>query len=155
MSRKEELESMKVVDLRAYCIEHNIPHRDGAKWKTKAGLVESILQSEENNSPAETKEFDEVATLSKEEKEERHTQHVGAATVGTIIAFRKSNGKVKSAKIVKKSTKNERFMVETSYGAQYVVPYKDVIWVRIGQRWPKGIYNLLKGVVTDGKAEQN
>lgn len=67
--------------------------------------------------------------------------------IGTIVAFKLSNGKVKSAKVVKKSTKNRKLKLETDYGAEYIVSYDSVVWVRTGKRWPKGVYNLLKGTV--------
>lgn len=72
-------------------------------------------------------------------------KYIESATVGTLVAFRLSNGRVKSAKIVKKSTSKRKFMVETKYGAQFIVSYDDVIWVKTGTRWPKGVYNLMKG----------
>jgi hypothetical protein len=37
-------------------------------------------------------------------------------------------------------------MVETSYGATHVIPFEDVLWVRTGARWPRGVYNMLKGI---------
>ena len=37
-------------------------------------------------------------------------------------------------------------MVETSYGAVSVIPFEDVLWVRTGNRWPRGVYNMLKGI---------
>ena len=66
-------------------------------------------------------------------------------SVGTLVAF-KTNGKVKSAKIIKKSTKNELALVETKVGKQYRINYDDIVWVKTGKRWPRGVYNLLKGI---------
>lgn len=75
--------------------------------------------------------------------------------IDTLVAFRLSNGKVKSAKVVKKSTKNRKLKVETNYGATYIISYDDVMWVRTGKRWPRGIYKLLKGLVDEnGNNEQ-
>lgn len=78
--------------------------------------------------------------------------YIEGAEVGVLVAFRLPNGKVKSAKIIKKSTKNRRFKLETDYGAQYIVSFDDIIWVRTGKRWPRGVYKLLKGLVEDEKA---
>lgn len=75
--------------------------------------------------------------------------YIERADVGTVVAFRLAGGKVKSAKIIKKSTKSRRFMLETSYGAQYITSYDDIVWVRTGKRWPRGVYRLLKGMVDD------
>lgn len=79
----------------------------------------------------------------------RKMPYIERAEIGTVVAFRLASGKVKSAKIIKKSTKSRRFMLETSYGAQYIASYEDIVWVRTGKRWPRGIYRLLKGVVDD------
>lgn len=78
--------------------------------------------------------------------------YIEGAEIGTLVAFRLPNGKVKSAKIVKKSTKGRRFKLETDYGAQYIVSFDDIVWVRTGKRWPRGVYKLLKGMVEDGQS---
>lgn len=67
------------------------------------------------------------------------------ADIGTLVAFRTESGKVKSAKIVNRSSKNRKLKLETAYGKQFVVDYEDVIWVRTNSRWPKGVFEMLKG----------
>lgn len=86
---------------------------------------------------------------------EQKMHYIENIEIGTIVAFKLSNGKVKSAKVVKKSTKNRKLKLETDYGAEYIVPYESVIWVRTGKRWPKGVYNLLKGTVCSNVEIQN
>lgn len=76
--------------------------------------------------------------------------YIEDADIGTLVAFKLPNGKVKSAKIIKKSSKSRRLMLETAYGAQHIVSYDDIIWVRTGKRWPSGVYRQLKGMVEDG-----
>ena len=71
--------------------------------------------------------------------------------LGVIIAFKCSNGKVKSAKVEKKSTSMRKLQVVTSYGEEHLVDFEDVIWIRTGSRWPRGVYNLLKGNQADEK----
>lgn len=78
---------------------------------------------------------------------EQKLTYVKNVDIGTIIAFRLSNGKAKSAKVTRKSTKNRKLKVETDYGAEYIISFDDVIWVRTGKRWPRGVYKLLKGQV--------
>ena len=56
----------------------------------------------------------------------------------------RDNTKVK--KIVKRSTPKRRFLVETKYGAQFIISFDDVVWVKTGTRWPKHVYNLMKGI---------
>ena len=66
------------------------------------------------------------------------------ADVGDLVAFRTSDFKVKSAKIVKKSSIEGRLMLETKYGAQFLVGYDDIVWVNTTGRWPRWVFNLLK-----------
>lgn len=173
MSRKEELQMLKVAELAAICKAKGIPHYRGKNRFRKDELVEAILRAEdvkvdENNSKSATDKcvIDDqngVEVGVKEEKEpastnvdmEQKMPYIEKAELGTIVAFRLPNGKVKSAKIIKKSTNKRRFMLETDYGATYVVNYDDILWVRTGQRWPKGIYQLLKGTVAYGKDKAN
>ena len=84
---------------------------------------------------------------------EQKMSYIEQAKVGTLVAFRLPTSKVISAKVVKKSTAHRRFMVETAYGAQYIVGYDDIMWVRTGNRWPRGVYRLLKGLVDDNGNE--
>lgn len=67
------------------------------------------------------------------------------AELGTLVAFKDEEGKVRSAKIVDREKDNELLVVETEYGMTFKVPYNKVLWVKTGTRWPKGVYKLLKG----------
>lgn len=167
--KREELQKMKVAELKAICKENGIPHYNGKNCFKKDELVEAILGAEKNvesnkksaTDKGKTDDRDNVEATGKSEKEvasvgvdmEQKMPYIEAAKVDTLVAFRLPNGKVKSAKIIKKSTAGRKFMVETDYGAQYVIKYEDVVWVRSGKRWPRGVYKLLKGLVEDGAAE--
>ena len=154
ISKREELGNMLVVDLRNMASTYGI--KNVKKYK-KQELVDmiceiidgqkptvvdeevSVVVEDDNNVETETEE------LSEEEIAERRMPYVENAPIDTIVAFKLPTGKVKSAKIINKSTKNRKLKVETAYGAQFVIPYDSVIWVKTGTRWPKGVYNLLKG----------
>ena len=173
MMKKEELQAMKVSELAAICKANNIPHYHGKNRFTKDGLVEAILGARvaegskvENDKSAKDEvktDNHDVEAEDKVEKEsanvdvdmEQKMPYIEGAVVGTVVAFRLPNGKVKSAKIIKKSTKRRQFMLETDYGAQYITPYEDIIWVRTGKRWPRGVYKLLKGLVDVDEAKAN
>ena len=169
-ARKEELNKFKQRELAKMATKLGIK---GAHDMRKAEIVDAILGAEavekttdENNKSAKdevkTDNHDAPINVESEDKVEKGSDsidmeqkmpYIESAQVGTIIAFRMANGKVKSAKIVHRSTKNRQFKVETGYGAQYIVKFDDVVWVRTGKRWPKGVYELFtKGqVVEDGK----
>lgn len=164
-------EKLTVKELREVAKNLNIPGR----WDmTKAKLVEAITgaESEKANvggitkvvdndineeSATEEKVIDNQKAKVEEETEiekkscaaidtDKRVEYVERVSAGTLIAFRLPSGKVISAKIKRKSTKRKLLQVETSYGAEHLVPFKDVLWVRTGKRWPRGVYNLLKGI---------
>lgn len=167
---KKKLQALGVKELRAKAKELNISGR----WEmTKAELIEAIFESVSAKSGNETSSAkdegkietnqDNVEATNKGENEaadvvidmKQKMPYIENAEIGALVAFRLPSGKVKSAKIINKSSKRRKLKVETEYGAVYVVSYDDVIWVRTGARWPRGVYKLLKGMVNnDGKKEQ-
>ena len=80
--------------------------------------------------------------------------YIEKVNLGCLVAFKTSNGKVKSAKIVKRSIKERMLLLETEYKSAYKVSFDDVLWVKTGNRWPKGIYELLKGRVKLNEEEK-
>jgi len=166
---KEILEMKTKKELRVIATELEITGR----WDmTKPQLIDAILRAKsvENNKQEDVvsnpqsakdeykidnRECENVEVEDKVENEstgvkvnmEQKMSYIENIDIGTIVAFRLSNGKVKSAKVARKSTKNRKLKVETDYGAEYIVSYEDIIWVRTGKRWPRGVYKLLKGQV--------
>lgn len=167
------LEAKTKKELRVIATELEIVGR----WDmTKPQLIDAILgaksaevsKSEENaevqsakdeckvdnheceNVEVEVKEENESANVNMEQK----MSYIENIDIGTIVAFRLSNGRVKSAKVTRKSTKNRKLKLETDYGAEYIVSYDDIVWVRTGKRWPRGVYKLLKGQVDANDKEK-
>lgn len=169
MSR-ENLQKKTCKELRELAKELNISGR----WDmTKDQLIDAILGAEvvENTNESESakdecKVDNQENVVEVEDKVEKESANVDVdmaqkmpyienIEIGTLVAFRLSNGKVKSAKVTRKSTKNRKLKLETDYGAEYIVSFDDIVWVRTGKRWPHGVYKLLKGLVDDnGKEEQ-
>lgn len=169
MSR-ENLQKKTCKELRELAKELNISGR----WDmTKDQLIDAILGAEvvENTNESESakdecKVDNQENVVEAEDKVEKESANVDVdmaqkmpyienIEIGTLVAFRLSNGKVKSAKVTRKSTKNRKLKLETDYGAEYIVSFDDIVWVRTGKRWPRGVYKLLKGLVDDnGKEEQ-
>lgn len=170
---KENLQSKTCKELRERARELNIIGR----WDmTKEQLIEAILgvenamtseikitndQSTKDECKVDNHAVQRAAAEDKCENEsagmkinDQKMSYIEGIEIGTIVAFRLSSGKVKSAKVVKKSTKNRKLKLETDYGAEYIVSYDDVVWVRTGKRWPRGVYNLLKGLVDDEKGKE-
>ena len=169
MSREELLAKTKE-EVSAIAKDFGVTRSIGSKRKTKEQLIDEIMEKQNPQSETETVEVEDedwqqpetekevteadaevVAEeiLTPEQKAERRKSYVENVQIGTLVAFKSITGKVKSAKVVKRSSKNRRLKVETKYGAEFVIPYDDVIWVRTNKRWPKGVYQLLKGVTNN------
>lgn len=136
----ENLEKKTRDELRVIAKELDIK---GRGHMTKEQLVQAIA-SATGGEAAETS--DDVFSGSNKMK------YVENAEIGTIVAFKLPDGRVKSAKIERRSTSRRKLKLVTQYGAEFVVPYEDIIWVRTTKRWPKGVYNLLKGKVAENES---
>lgn len=164
---KEQLVSKTCDELRELAKDLNVFGR----WKmTKSQLIDAILGAEVVESIAKTEsakdeckidnQTTDVEVEDKVEKESadidmtQKMPYIENIEVGTLVAFRLSNGKVKSAKVTRKSTKNRKLKLETDYGAEYIVSYEDIVWVRTGKRWPRGVYRLLKGIGDSNDKEE-
>lgn len=159
MARMKEYAELTVKELRDKAKVLNISGR----WDmTKTQLIEAIVRAEKSEGEEPKSATDEIAIdndnanvdaeiETKEEKSvsinmEQKQKYLDNIQIGALVAFKVSETKAKSAKVIKKSTKSRKLMVETSYGATHVIPFEDVLWVRTGARWPKGVYNMLKGI---------
>lgn len=89
--------------------------------------------------------------------------YITSANPGLIVAFRlnfESRQQVKltkviSGKIVSNEQEDGMLVVETRNGLQYGVPYDSVVWVKTGERWPKGVYEEMKRGSVAIKGEQS
>ena len=164
MMQREKLQEMKVDELRSICKENGISYYENGKRMNKTAMIERMMgvssngkndkkSTKSNNREAEQVEqpvdapevsAEELEAIEAERKEMK-MKYIVNAEVGQIVAFRiPETGKVISAMITKKSTKKQKFAVETKYGVEHIVLWEDVIWVRTGKRWPKGVYQLFK-----------
>ena len=128
------------------------------RWDmTKEELITNIMAAS-GNGKSDVDEINDQSAIDECKSDdqvhinmEQKMRYIENVELGTIVAFRLANGRVKSAKVVKKSTKSRKLKLETNYNAEYIVSYDDIIWVRTGKRWPKGVYELLKGKVGNEK----
>ena len=168
-SKRTELEAMKAEELRQMCKNMGISFYKGKSRLTKAEMIDKLLCEVENNGEEVVEANDEITEQIKSEpvksqeeieaeeaaKLAMRAKYIEEAKVGTIIAFRLESGKVISAMIVKKSTKNRKFKVETKYGAEHIVLFDEILWVRTNKRWPKFIYNLFKENVKSQEVDED
>ena len=77
-------------------------------------------------------------------------KYIDNLQAGQILAFR-SGESVISGKVI---SLNKFITVETKNGTQFVIKNEDIVWVKTGQRWPKGVFKALKGEInSDAEAE--
>lgn len=153
MYNKEQLMAMKVDELRK--VASSIGIKNAKRYK-KVDLVDMIISIQ---NPPET-----VAEEVKEEKEEvagasdnaddsgidsNKLRYINEAPIGTLVAFKLPNGQTKSAKIINRSTGRKKLKLETVYGKRFIVSYSDIVWVKSTNKWPRGVYNQLKGIVME------
>ncbi len=154
MLTREEITKLNCDNLRMYASKVGVKKIRTFK---KAELIEEVLkvQSEivsddsvPEKTELETEEIknEKVEVLDEEKRMEDKIKYIEGAEIGTIVAFKPDVGKVKSAKIIKRSIKNRKLKVETAYGTQYIISFDDVLWVKTSNRWPRGVFRLLKGL---------
>lgn len=99
------------------------------------------------------KEYEEAYLINDGEKNNKtKDDYIVDAEIGVVVAFRLNfrarSGvkltKVISGKILENNNEQEQYVIETRNGLKYGVPYKAVVWVKTGNRWPKGVYEEMK-----------
>lgn len=157
--RKEELNEMSVDELRKYASTLKIKK---IRSYRKTELIDVVIETELTKSKEvkEHKEEDKKVTKS-DNKEvtdadriERKKKYIENIEIGSFVAFKLPNGKVKSAKVTNKSSKTRKLKLETQYGKEFIISYDDVVWVKT-TRWPAGIWRLLKGIEEPKEVKSN
>lgn len=69
--------------------------------------------------------------------------YIDNAKIGMLIAFKVNDRKALSGKI--EEIHQAGFVVKTKNGVKFNVRKKNVMWVKTGNRWPRGVYLALKG----------
>lgn len=141
--RKEELKKMIKKDITGISKNYNLKRYRGKNELSKEELIENILSYEYDTECSEDKDKKDLSS----DIDEVKIRYIKTASIGTLVAFKTQNGRAKSAKILKRSTKRRVLKVETKYNKQFIIPFEDVIWIKTGTRWPKGVYKLFKGTV--------
>lgn len=140
----KDVRDLNCDELRVLAKEYGLPRYKGGARIKRQELIRMILK---RNC---LMEFERSRKMAREGAE-RKVQYLDTAEIGTLVAFALDGG-AKSAKIVNRSSKDRKLEVETEYGARMIISYSDVLWIKTGSRWPKGIYNLLKGYDTIDEA---
>ena len=158
MYNKEELEKKTREEVRKIAKDLKIK-----RWYElpKCSLIESIISvcvpedTENNVEEKESNSMDNNAHNNKSAQKPSNVkmEYLKNIQKGTIVAFKtmvRGHVKYKSAAVENYNQSKQLLKLVTNYGATYIIPFSDVIWVRTNSRWPKGVYELLKGVKKDG-----
>lgn len=148
---RQELETKTVKELCEMCKERKLTYYAHSKKLTKPELIEKILINQDDMEDINKMINESVETEPKKlfvvDNSNGKLSYIETIQVGTLVAFREpETNKLNTAKVTNKSVKNKKLKVETQYGAEFVISYDSVVWVKTGTRWPKGIYNELKGI---------
>ena len=167
MFEKNDLEKLTVKELETKCKELHLQYYKAKKHFTKSEMIDSILNAVSNlneNTTTENGNVEEVVNEpvvetnvepepEKEWVNENKEKYIEEADEGTLIAFIDLKGKPRTAALVNRSSKRKVVKLITEFGWEFIVPYANVLWVRNGTRWPKGVYKMLKGY-KNGKEEK-
>lgn len=170
---KIELLGLPKKDIANMCKEAGLPRYKGKSELTKEEMIDNLLANVEFVDESYTgddaivvkqeevkTEKDEDPVVVEEKLEEPEpwvmkdrTALIEKAEVGTLIAFYDEKGKPRTAALVNRSSKKKVVKLVTEFEREFIVPYDNVIWIKKGNRWPRGVYNLLKGYKTNGVKE--
>lgn len=148
---RQELENKTVNELCEICKENKLTYYTHNKKLTKSEIIEKILINQDDTEDIQ-KKINESAEVEESEKNTlvvnnvNKSHYIETIQIGVIVAFRELSGKLNTAKVMAKNTKLRRLKLETQYGKKFIIPYESVVWVKTGSRFPRGIYNELKGI---------
>lgn len=140
---RQELTNKTVAELTDICKEKGLTYYKGKKKLTKAEMIEKILVSNDIQEDI----LKTIQESAEETTRSDKSSYVETVQLGTLVAFREpETDKLNTAKVVAKNSKNRMLKLITQYDAEFIVSYDSIVWVKTGARWPRGIYNELKGI---------
>lgn len=151
MSR-EKLEKATCKELQEMCKSKGIPYSTHSKKFTKAQMVEALLGAEEQQSDECSKETtsqsdDHIVVKEKGtiviERRNRE-EHLQAIKPGVFVAYAVNDNDVKTATVLNVSFKRKQLKVASRRGDEFVVEFRDVLWVSKKGFWPPHIMNVFK-----------
>lgn len=140
-----DLKEKTAAELREMAKELGITGR----WSmTKDQLVKKVEER------LESKEEKAEAKKSPESKE-KYILEMAKGTICAInVKHKDGKSRVISAAMENISKSRRAIKLVTAYGAEHVVSFDDIVWVRTGRRWPRGVYELLTARRESEKADE-
>lgn len=153
---RNELENMNKTDVSKIAKELGVKRYNGKSLIPKKEMIDGICKALELKDDAldAQKAIDETGEQKKEVAIDRGTKdkRIMDAPFGTLVAFYEpETRKLNTAKLTNRNKVKKLIKCETQYGKEFTVPFEDVVWTKTGSRWPRGIYDELKGKKTNAK----
>lgn len=148
---RNELENMKKTEVAKVAKDFGVKRYKGKSMLSKEELIDSICKALELRDDAADvqKAISEAGEQAKNEiiiDREVKDERILSAPIGTLIAFREpETGKLNTAKLTNRNKTKKLIKCETQYGKEFLISFSDIVWTKTGSRWPKSIYNELKG----------
>lgn len=156
---RNELENMTKENVAKVAKDLGVKRYKGKSMLLKKELIDCICKVMESNDDvadakkaiSEAGEQEKKVEIDRDTKDER----IISAPLGTLIAFYEpETNKLNTAKLTNRNKVKRLVKCETQYGKEFLVPFENIRWVKTGSRWPKGIYNELKGKKADAGKEK-
>lgn len=149
---RNELENMTKENVAKVAKDLGVKRYKGKSMLSKKELIDGICKAMESNDDVADaqKAISEAGeqikkieiVVDRKVKDER----ILSAPIGTLIAFREpETGKLNTAKLTNRNKTKKLIKCETQYGKEFLISFSDIVWTKTGSRWPKSIYNELKG----------
>lgn len=156
---RNELENMNKTEVAKVAKDFGVKRYKGKSMLSKEELISGICKALESKDDAADvqKAISEAGELVKKEiviDREVKDERILSAPIGTLIAFREpETGKLNTAKLTNRNKIKKLIKCETQYGKEFLISFSDIVWTKTGSRWPKSIYNELKGKKADAGKE--
>lgn len=160
---RNELENMTKENVAKVAKDLGVKRYKGKSMLSKKELIDGICKAMESNDDVADaqKAINEAGEKVKNEVKNEivvdrkvKDERILSAPIGTLIAFREpETGKLNTAKLTNRNKTKKLIKCETQYGKEFLISFSDIVWTKTGSRWPKSIYNELKGKKADAGKE--
>lgn len=160
---RNELENMTKENVAKVAKDLGVKRYKGKSMLLKKELIDGICKAMESNDDVADaqKAINEAGEQVKNEVKNEivvdrkvKDERILSAPIGTLIAFHEpETGKLNTAKLTNRNKTKKLIKCETQYGKEFLISFSDIVWTKTGSRWPKSIYNELKGKKADAGKE--
>lgn len=156
---RNELENMTKENVAKVAKDLGVKRYKGKSMLSKKELIDGICKALESKDDAA--DVQKAISEAGEKKSKKVTidrdvkdKRILDAPIGTLVAFREpETNKLNTAKLTNRNKTKKLIKCETQYGKEFTISFDDILWTKTGSRWPRGIYDELKGKKTNAGKE--